>query len=276
MKIIFPIILLSQILFFSCQKRDNIQVLSETNISNVGIYSADVFVEGHVFSENSDYESDYEWGFYYGTNADPEIGSKVFSSGIYEEWSDFNITIEGLLDNTTYYVQPFCAGYGKVYTSNEIVSFQTMADKTGDIGPGGGTIFYQDGMGGGMELSNTDYVGNWGCLDHVPTSIDQGTGAANTALILSTCPSTISAPAICNNLVEGGYDDWYLPSYGDLILVYNNLVVNGYWSPSGESYLSSSQAPSDFDYYYSYRMINNSTGYVHKGINCKYFAVRSF
>jgi hypothetical protein len=266
-----------QVFMISCKKEiEKTSLSTYTYVINQGIYSAEVNVEGHVFTT----DLEYAWGFYYGTTANPQIYGISYYAGIFAESCNFSATLDNLLASTTYYVQPFCERDGHLYVSNEIISFQTEADPypMGSVGPGGGIVFYSDGLGGGMEMTDLEASGNWGCLDYIyGTSEDRGTGAANTALILASCPSAISAPAVCSNLIEGGYDDWYLPSYDDLKLVYDNLVVNGYWTPTSDFYTSSSQCPyPNEDYYYCYNMVTNHTGLFYKSLHTEYFAVRSF
>jgi hypothetical protein len=70
------------------------------------------------------------------------------------------------------------------------------------------------------------------------TSQAFGTGAANTALIIAASLPTTAA-ITCNNLVYGGFSDWYLPSAQDLVSIYNNLNTL-----TGSTYWSSSEAGS--------------------------------
>jgi hypothetical protein len=69
-----------------------------------------------------------------------------------------------------------------------------------------------------------------------------GTGKANTAAIVEAQGEGSYAAKICDDLVLGGYDDWYLPSKDELDKLYQNKVVIGgfasafynywYWSSS--------------------------------------------
>ena len=87
----------------------------------------------------------------------------------------------------------------------------------------------------GMEQHNRTMVGTTG------TAI--GTGQANTTAIVSQDGCTSGAAWLCNNLTEGGYSDWYLPSKDELNKLYLNRVAIGgftgdpssnplYWSSS--------------------------------------------
>jgi hypothetical protein len=65
-----------------------------------------------------------------------------------------------------------------------------------------------------------------------------GTGQANTTAIVGQGGCTSGAAWLCNNLTEGGYSDWYLPSKDELNKLYLNRVAIGgfagnyYWSSS--------------------------------------------
>lgn len=88
--------------------------------------------------------------------------------------------------------------------------------KIGDIGPGGGIVFYIEGKKA-YEVSKILGEANWE-----------------------------TAKTIAKNFRGGGYSDWYLPTKDELNLVYRNLRKTGIIS--GNSYhWSSSQYNSDSD-----------------------------
>lgn len=84
--------------------------------------------------------------------------------------------------------------------------------KIGDIGPGGGIVFYIEGKKA-YEVSEILGDANWE-----------------------------TAMSMAKNFRGGGYDDWYLPTKDELNLVYKNLrkagIISGdsrYWSSSEDS-----------------------------------------
>ncbi|HOS16559.1 MAG TPA: DUF1566 domain-containing protein [Bacteroidales bacterium] len=81
----------------------------------------------------------------------------------------------------------------------------------------------------------------WGCYGSEISGADStsfGSGYQNTLDILAGCSTQDIAARICDNLVIGGYNDWYLPSKDELNKVYLNKDViggfsnNNYWTSS--------------------------------------------
>jgi hypothetical protein len=66
-----------------------------------------------------------------------------------------------------------------------------------------------------------------------------GTGAANTAIIVSACTGTTAASR-CVAVRDGGYSDWYLPSTGELDAI-NNTLTSGYGFTANLYYWTSSE-----------------------------------
>jgi hypothetical protein len=108
---------------------------------------------------------------------------------------------------------------------------------------GGGIIFYIDGTGKhGLiaAFSDQSSVTQWGCYG---TSIGSTGGAidkgqTNTTAIVNGCSDEGIAALICHNLVLNGFNDWFLPSKGELNRMYIKKNVIGsfandeYWSSS--------------------------------------------
>jgi hypothetical protein len=62
-----------------------------------------------------------------------------------------------------------------------------------------------------------------------------GLGQANTSKIVNFDASVTYAAHVCNNLVLGGFDDWYLPSKDELLKLYQvksslHISDDRYWS----------------------------------------------
>jgi hypothetical protein len=115
----------------------------------------------------------------------------------------------------------------------------------------GGIVFYVDTSGKhGLVAADQDQSGGgteWGCYCTAITGTDTsfGKGAANTLKIVQQCSQANYAAKICDNLILNGYSDWYLPSNGELNLMYLNLKQKGignfltsvpYWSSCTASY----------------------------------------
>ncbi|HPI30865.1 MAG TPA: DUF1566 domain-containing protein [Bacteroidales bacterium] len=79
----------------------------------------------------------------------------------------------------------------------------------------------------------------WGCAGVATggTSTALGSGQANTTAIVNGC-SESGAAYVCDTLVSGVYDDWYLPSRDELEKLYKSKDIIGgfasdrYWSSS--------------------------------------------
>ena len=67
-----------------------------------------------------------------------------------------------------------------------------------------------------------------------------GTGQANTTAIVGQSGCTGGAAFVCDNLVQGGHSDWYLPSKDELNELYINRVALGGFVGSSD-YCSSSE-----------------------------------
>ena len=133
------------------------------------------------------------------------------------------------------------------------VAILTSKTTTFDIGQsyGGGIIFYIDGTGQhGLIAAPTDQSSGarWGCDGTTvgTTSTAIGAGQANTtAIVAAGCWSPAgTAAVICNDLVLGGYNDWFLPSKDELYQMYmqrskiGSMNDEAYWSSSESTYVN--------------------------------------
>jgi len=105
-----------------------------------------------------------------------------------------------------------------------------------------------------------------------------GTGRANTTAIVGQAGCTSGAAYLCDNLAEGGYSDWYLPSRDELYsMLLNGGVIGGFAS---EWYWSSSEwagfDPGDGAYFAWATQFGGGTQNRGKYNTFKVRAVRSF
>ena len=154
----------------------------------------------------------------------------------------------------------------------------------GDIGPAGGLIFYDKGsMSDGwryLEAAPSDQSTgiqwyNGKKFDTGATATGIGSGRANTSTIVSKQGTGNYAAALCDKLVLGGFDDWFLPSMDEINLMYTNLKKPGKGGFESAWYWSSSE----YDSSYAWRQgfDDGGQGYSGKGyINYSVRAVRAF
>lgn len=133
----------------------------------------------------------------------------------------------------------------------------------GDTGPAGGLIFYDKGS----------YSDGWRYLEAAPsdqstqiqwynytygtyvatgaTGTAIGTGQANTTAIVAAQGAGNYAAQLCNDLTEGGYSDWFLPSKDELNWMRENLYLKGIGGFTDGSYWGSSEFNA-YDAWYLY------------------------
>ena len=162
----------------------------------------------------------------------------------------------------------------------------------GDIGPGGGRIFYdkEDNSDGWRYLEvapGNAFPGNafggyisWATFyDNISTADPIGTGKNNTVLIINVSPvdnaSTNAAKACAAYRGPNNKKDWFLPSKDELAALYNERERPGIGITSG-SFWSSSQSAIDYAFFHDFSSGNVS--YLRKDDpNTQYVrAIRSF
>jgi hypothetical protein len=98
---------------------------------------------------------------------------------------------------------------------------------------------YDANLQHGIIAAVSDLPGEvaWGCNDKFLAGRSSiGTGSQNTIDIASGCSVAGNAATLCSNLIQGGYDDWYLPSKDELNKLFLQMKVIGgfrevcYWS----------------------------------------------
>lgn len=105
----------------------------------------------------------------------------------------------------------------------------------------GGIVFWVDptdnNHGLVVAVSSQFYSGTWGCsgTNTGATGSAIGTGASNTsAIVNSGCAPTGSVIEVVSSLSLNGYDDWFVPSEGELSEMYANInVVNAAITANG-------------------------------------------
>jgi len=94
-----------------------------------------------------------------------------------------------------------------------------------------------------VTSTNVSSGAEWGCQGTTISGADGtaiGTGNQNTIDIMAGCATAGIAARLCGDLVQGGYDDWYLPSRDELNQLFiNRAAIRGgfdaglnYWSSS--------------------------------------------
>lgn len=148
----------------------------------------------------------------------------------------------------------YAVGTGTTSSASQAQAIVTGV-KLGEIGPGGGIVFYdagsQQSWGRYLEVAPAtwsgagapDLSGVW-CVAKldVATGTAIGAGRANTQAIVNTCGATTAA-GFAAGYQGGGQRDWYLPSKDELNALYQQRAVVG--GPTSGVYWSSSQVDLD-------------------------------
>jgi DUF1680 family protein len=137
----------------------------------------------------------------------------------------------------------------------------TEGYRVGDIGPAGGLIFYENPTYAAdgwryLEAAPFDQSdgAKWGCFRAaIPGARGTGIGSGrqNTADMVAACAEPGSAARLCADVSINGVRGWFLPSEGELELMYSNLKAKGLgnFRDSGASdnfnYWTSSQQTAD-------------------------------
>lgn len=117
---------------------------------------------------------------------------------------------------------------------------------------------YDPAVPHGLMTTPTDISGLliWGCGGTLISGADFtsfGFGAQNTLDIINGCLNAEAASA-CQNLVYGGYSDWYLPSRDELTILYQNRVAIGGFT--------NTNLGGGFEYYWSSTEYNNNASFA--------------
>jgi hypothetical protein len=140
--------------------------------------------------------------------------------------------------------------------------------KVGDRGPGGGFIFFVDYFDQYpgftyLEAAPTDTENDVWC--DITTSIPAvsgwagngvGKGQANTTAMLGVCTS--GAANAADSYLTATKSDWFLPSEGELMLMYTNLRQAGV----GGFSIGIPDDFANFDFYWSSTELDSNTAWV--------------
>jgi hypothetical protein len=209
-------------------------VVTTTAISKIGRNSAES--GGNVTSDGG--SSVTERGVCWSTTADkPTLDDSYTRNGT---GRGIFTSPFALLDvATTYYVRAYATNArGTAYGNT--VTFKTRSWAAGDTAFGGivayvdpsgihGIVFapFDQSKGTGWHSSISQYAFVGGL------KADVGSGPENTKRILNVWGSQAFAAYACDTLILNGYDDWFLPSSGEIALFCTRLTspVNGwYWT----------------------------------------------
>jgi hypothetical protein len=181
--------------------------------------------------------------------ASPDAIGYKWSNGIdYATAIDIgNVTTktETALTPNTMYVKSIWA-YSTCGVSTEVVLSQLLPLYIGQQYRGG-IIFYLDSakihglIACPYDLNHGYSAVKWGCYGlQFTTNNAIGTGQANTTAIVNGCATANIAARNCDNLVYGGYSDWYLPSIEELFQLHlHKDLLTGLSTNSSDVYWSS-------------------------------------
>lgn len=201
--------------------------LTTTAASNVSYTSATI--GGNISSDGGTTVT--ARGICYSENPNPTINDSSIFEGT--GTGTFTINLDSLNAGHTYHFRAYATSLaGTFYGSDEQFTTTASPYTIGQV-YGGGVIYhiYPNGMHG--LISSTTNQGTsitWGLSGVVGTTDD---GQANTTQIVNSVGPGNYAASICQSLVLNGYNDWYLPSIGELHLLFEQRnVVGGFNGPA--------------------------------------------
>lgn len=238
-----PLLLAALLVFTSCKKTVewNISLTITTEVREITLRSAQLI---GLISVNRG-GAIKQMGFCWNTTGMPTIDDNVMVVPTFSDTSSldhFDHLLTELTAGTTYYVKAFAENNDGVGYGNEI-SFKTRSLEDIKVGSTlqGGLIFYVDSTGEhGLICAPTDIgLTDWGCNANITTSQKVGSGLSNSLAVDKECPSSAASKCLLYKEIEG---EWYLPSIDEWKLIYNNLVLEGFWTSKGSvDYWTSSQ-----------------------------------
>jgi hypothetical protein len=168
-------------------------------------------------------------GVCWSRNQDPTIDNDHISQGGGD--GSFRCNITGLISNTKYYLRAYAVNNTGISYGEEI-DFITDSFRIG-LFYDGGKIFYIDISGEhGLIAALSDYQSNvpWFGNSYTETLAMGnliGEGKLNTARIVNELGVGEYAAYVCYSLSLNGYHDWFLPSFRELKLMYEEREIIG-------------------------------------------------
>jgi hypothetical protein len=255
---------------------------SGVTVRNIGSDRTNVYLPGLIRTGGGIIER----GVVYGRSSNPVVGTADKKAMNPDSLSQ-QTTVTGLSSKVTYYVREYVTNAAGTFYGPES-NFKTLADiQTVEVGDlfGGGIVFYllKPGDAGydatrkkgyvaevSVSISGWQWHNGTNLIFTGTTASAVGTGKANTDSITAKQGAGTYAASRCQNLVLEGYDDWYLPSLGELQLMQANIKTTflglSYWSSTELDRLNG---------YYMYGP-DGSTGTGAKGNKYLVRAVRNF
>jgi hypothetical protein len=168
--------------------------------------------------------------------------------------------LTGLQANKTYHYR-IVATNSMGRTEGLNLTFETGTSGNIEIGANyqGGIIFYLEPGGLHGLIAAPEDLANavFGCYGHyivAASSVEIGTGMANTIMLVDSCGGTTAAGK-CLDLELNGYNDWFLPSFNELFEIYKNKDALGGFP--GGVYWSSSDGTTDVAWAFNFVQGNN-------------------
>lgn len=205
-------------------------------------FREDLTYESFIISKNGESDlnpSTYSTGINHDISISNQVGTDNYNCVFSEDYQSVTLTGSNVFETVALLVkvnEDLCADNTCQNNSNCLYGHCICPsgfigeDCSGKIGPAGGIQIYDRGNNSGsfryIEVSRNIFdKAPLGCTNintSIVTSPNIGGGAANCAIIQIACGGTLAGDAVsnCLNYSQNGFDDWYLPSYNELDLVY--------------------------------------------------------